>query len=237
MTVENKVAIITGATGGLGKAVTHAFLENGARVATLASREASLKGLKEQLSSSKGDYFAIATNLLDESSVKSMVEQVLDKYDRIDCLINLVGGFLGGVSISETSGEQWDNMFNLNLKSAFLCCKHVLPVMKKQKSGSIVNIGSKGGIKAVAGMSAYSASKAGVINLTEALAAEGRDDNITANVVVPSIIDTPANRQAMPNADFENWVTPETIASTILFFCSDHARDISGSVVPVYGKA
>jgi NAD(P)-dependent dehydrogenase (short-subunit alcohol dehydrogenase family) len=237
MNSKDRVAIITGATGGLGGAVTQALLKAQTKVAVTYTKESALDSLKAQVGAANENWLAVKTNVLQESSVQSMVEQVIDKFGRIDILINLVGGFLGGISIADSTEAQWDNMMNLNLKSVFLCCKNILPIMIRQNSGRIVNVGSKGGIKGTAGMSAYSVSKAGVINFTQALADEGREHNVTANVVIPSIIDTPANRKAMPNADHSKWVTPQALADVILFLCSEGAKDLSGAVIPVYGKS
>ena len=237
MELKNKVAVITGGTGGLGNSVTQSFLKTQAKVAVTYTKEETLEALKSKIDVLMAQWHAIKTNVLVEASVNSMVDQVVDKYNRIDILVNLVGGFLGGVSIAETTENQWDRMMNLNLKSTFLCCKHVLPIMTKQKTGKIINIGSKGGFQGAAGISAYAASKAGLINFTQALADEGREYNITANVVIPSVIDTPANRNAMPRADFSNWVTPEALSNVILFLCSEEANDISGAALTVFGKS
>lgn len=234
MNLKDKVAVISGSTGALGTAVTQTLFAAGAKVVALYSRESSLETLKSKVTQ---ELVAIKTDVLNEASVQKMVKEVLENHGRIDILVNLVGGFLGGVSIVETSEEQWDKMMNLNLKSVFFNCRNILPVMIKQKSGRIITIGAKGGVQAVSGMSAYSASKAGLINFTEALAEEGREQNITANVVIPSIIDTSDNRNAMPAAIFDNWVKPEMIAETILFLCSEAAGDINGAVIPVYGKS
>lgn len=232
-----KVAIITGSTGGLGKAVTRTFLDAGFKVAATFTSEEGLDALISAVQSTRENFYSMKANVLDEPAVKSLVQSVVDKFRQIDCLIHIVGGFVGGMPIVETTEEQWDKMMSLNLKSAFLCSKHVMPVMMKQETGKIINIGARGGLKAVSGMAAYSASKAGVINLTQALAEEGRKFNITANAIVPSIIDTPDNRQAMPDADFSKWVKPDIIAQLILFLCSPAADPISGAVIPVYGKS
>lgn len=237
MNLKDKVAILSGSTGALGTAVTQSFLDAGARVVALYSRESSLESLKAKVTQNSERLSAIRTDVLNEASVQGMVKEVLENHRTIDILVNLVGGFLGGVSIVETSEEQWDKMMGLNLKSVFLCCRNVLPAMMKQKSGRIITMGSRSGVNAVSGMSAYSASKAGLINFTEALAAEGRARNITANVVIPSIMDTSDNRKAMPDANFANWVKVEMIAETILFLCSETAGDINGAVIPVYGKS
>lgn len=237
MNFNNKIVLITGAAGGLGAEVTRAFLDAGARVAATHTGLEKFKELESALKPEAGKLLGIKTNVLDSASVKQMAGTVLEKFDRIDALVNLVGGYLGGVSIADMSEKQWEGMINLNLKSVFLVCKQVLPVMMRQKSGSIVNISSGGGLKGAEGISAYGASKAGVINFTQTLAAEGRKYKITANAVAPGIIDTAANRAAMPKADFSKWVTPASLAGVILFLSSDAAKDISGALIPVFGKA
>lgn len=233
MDFTGKVVVVTGATGALGQAVTWAFLQAGARVAATYTREAEFNALKENVSGHE-NLFGIKTNVLDEASVQAMIEQA-GRLGSLDVLVNTVGGFLGGVPVAETTLEQFDKMFALNLKSAFLCCKHVLPVMIQQRYGRIINIGSQGGLHGGEGISAYGASKAGLINFTETLAVEGKQHNISANVIIPGTIDTPANRQAMPNANFSEWVTPEAVAQTILFLASEAAQAISGAAIPVGG--
>lgn len=235
--MKDKVVIITGATGGLGKAVTRDFVAAGARVVAVSRSESKLQSLTSQLTAGEDQLVTMATDVLEETAVKALVDEVMEKFGRIDVLAHLVGGFLGGPGIDEITASQWNDMMVLNLKSTFLCCHHIFPIMQKQNAGKIVTIGAKGGIKGIAGLSAYSASKAGVINFTQSLSEEGRDSNVTANVIVPSIIDTPENRKAMPDADFDNWVKPEAIAKTILFVVSDDASDINGAVIQIYGNA
>lgn len=231
MDFTGKVVVVTGGTGALGQAVTQAFLQAGARVVATYTREAEFNALKENVSA-RENLLGIKTNVLDETSVQTMIEQA-GHLGSLDVLVNTVGGFLGGVPVAETTLEQFDKMLALNLKSAFLCCKHVLPLMLQQRHGRIINIGSQDGLQGGEGISAYGASKAGLINFTQTLAAEGKRHNITANVIIPGIIDTPANRQAMPNANFAEWVTPESIAQTILFLASEEAQAINGAIVPV----
>lgn len=237
MTLQNKIVLITGATGGLGGAVTEAFLNAGAAAAVTYTAEDKFEELKSALNPPPGKLHGFAADLVQEASVEALVGQVVKKLGRIDALVNLVGGFMGGVPVTEMSEAQWDHMMQLNLKTAFLACKHAMKVMIGQKSGRIINVGSKGGLHGGEGISAYGASKAGVINLTQSLAAEGRAHNVTANVVAPGTIDTPPNRAAMPKADFGKWVAPESLAQVILFLCSDAAKDISGAVLPVFGKS
>ena len=166
MNLKDKVAILSGSTGALGTAVTQSFLDAGARVVALYSRESSLESLKTKVTQNSERLSAIRTDVLNEVSVQGMVKEVLENHRTIDILVNLVGGFFGGVSIVETSEEQWDKMMGLNLKSVFLCCRNVLPAMMKQKSGRIITMGSRSGVNGVSGMSAYSASKDGLINFT-----------------------------------------------------------------------
>jgi NAD(P)-dependent dehydrogenase (short-subunit alcohol dehydrogenase family) len=236
MNVKEKVVLITGGTGGLGQAVTLAFLKAGARVTTTYLVDSELTALQARLPKERSSFAAHKVDVLDDSAVAKLIEDVITTDKRLDCLINIVGGFVGGVSIAETSLEQYGRMVDLNLKSALLCSKHVWPAMAAQRQGKIVNIGAKSGLQGGSGMGVYSASKAALINLTQTLAAEGSPYNINANAVVPSIIDTEANREAMPDADFDRWVTPDKLARVILFLCSEDADDISGAILPVHGK-
>lgn len=233
MNFSSKVIVITGGTGALGQAVAHAFLQAGGRVVVTYTRETEFNALQANVGA-RENLLGIKTNVLDETSVQAMVEQA-SRLGRLEVLVNTVGGFLGGVPVAETTLEQFDKMLALNLKSAFLCCKQVLPVMIQQRAGRIINIGSQGGLHGGAGISAYGASKAALINFTQALAAEGKPHQITANAIIPGVIDTPANRQAMPNANFSEWVAPEALAQTILFLASDAAQEINGATIPVGG--
>ncbi len=237
MPVHEQVAVVTGAAGGLGTALTQAFLNAGYRVAALGRTQGKLEGLAQTLHAPQNRFAGLAVDVLDEKAVQDAAKRVLETFGRVDFLVNVVGGFVGGVPITETTWEQFERMLNLNLKSAFLCCKHFLPAMRKREFGRIVNIGARAGLQGGPDMAAYSASKAALTNLTQSLAAEARAHNVTANVVAPSIIDTAPNRQAMPDADFDTWVKPETLAEIVLFLCSDAAGDISGAVIPVYGRA
>jgi len=159
----------------------------------------------------------------------------MEKFGRIDVLVNTVGGYAAGDAVHQTDYEQFDFMINLNLKTAVLACQAVIPIMVEKKGGKIINIGSRAGLKGGANSAAYSASKAAVIRLTESISAEVRAEGINVNCVLPGIIDTPQNREAMPKANFSHWVTPQSIARVILFLASDDAKDIHGVSVPVYG--
>lgn len=235
--MKDKIALITGATGALGSAVARAFVEAGSQVVLAYRSKAALDKLSSELQADEDQLLAVQADVLDEGSVKNMTARAVDKFGRIDFLVNTVGGFLGGVPVAETEIGQWQGQMEVNLKSAFLCCKHAMAQMQKQQTGRIINIGGRSALEPAAGMSAYAASKAALLSLTQTLAEEGRKHNINSNVIVPSIIDTPDNREAMPDADFKKWVSPGRLAAIILFLCSDEAADVSGAIIPAFGKA
>jgi len=233
--LKNKVAIITGGTGGLGKAVVSVFLNNGASVFStyvVKDQFAECLSVKEEYGERLAYGKADVTKSKDMSKV---IDRVIEKFGRVDILVNIVGGF-AVAKIVDTDETTWDKMMNMNLKSAFICSKAVLPQMIKQKYGRIINIGARPAIKGSSMMSAYGASKAGVLNLTQSMADELSDYNINVNAIIPGTMDTPRNRKDMPKADFSKWVKPEEIAEVITFLCSKDGDKISGATVPVYGK-
>lgn len=219
------VAIVTGATGGLGPAVTQALKTAGFHVVAI-HRGQPPEGLDAE-----------QADVTDEAQVQAAVERIVKRLGRLDALVNVAGGFAGGQPVHETDEATWDHMLNLNLKSTFLWCKAVLPRMLAADYGRIVNISSRSAVQPAATLSAYNVSKAGVVTLTETLAAELRGHNVTANVVLPSVIDTPSNRAAMPKADHAKWVKPEQLAAIIADLVSDRWAPVSGAVIPVYGDA
>ncbi|HSB80546.1 MAG TPA: SDR family NAD(P)-dependent oxidoreductase [Candidatus Methylomirabilis sp.] len=237
MTLEGKVALITGGTGALGRPVTSAFAEAGARVAVPYILEAEVPECKTCLGPRTDTVAFLKADVTRESEVEQLVRTVVERLGRIDILLNLVGGYIGDIPVTELSEADWDRMLTMNLKSAFLCCKHVVPIMQQAGGGRIVNISSRAAIKVFPGISAYAAAKAGLLAFTETLASEVLKVGITVNAILPSVIDTPANRKAMPKADHSPWVKPEEIARVLLFLCSEAAREISGASIPVYGKA
>ena len=168
-----------------------------------------------------------------------MFQEVVGKFGRVDILLNIAGGYRGGVDIANTQEKDWDFMMNLNLKSAFFCSKAALSYMMKQNYGKIVSVASRTAVeKRFRNKNgAYAVSKAGVLVLTETIAEEVRKYDINVNCVLPSTIDTPDNRRNMPEADFSKWVKPEDIADVILFLVSEDSKVTSGAGVPVYGKA
>ncbi len=222
------VAIVTGVTGGLGPAVAHALRGAGYHVAGI--HRGKTGGQLDSVHLEQAD-------VTHEGEVQAAVGRIMQRFGRIDALVNVAGGFAGGSPVHETDEATWDHMMNLNLKSAFLWCKAVLPHMLAADFGRIVNVSSRTALRVAAGLSAYSVSKAGIITLTETLAAELRGRNVTANVILPSVIDTPANRSAMPNADPSKWVRPEAIAALIVDLLSDRWGVVSGAAIPAYGGA
>ena len=237
MSLEGKVALITGGTGALGRAVTAAFAEAGARLAVPYRDEVEAESSHKLLGARADAVTFLKADVTAEAEVQRLVSTLVDRFSRIDILLNLVGGYIGDLPVADLPEAAWDRMLQINLKSAFLCSKHVVPIMRRTGGGRIVNISSRAALKVFPGISAYAAAKAGLLAFTETLASEVLKDNITVNAVVPSVIDTPANRKAMPKADPSAWVKPEEIARVLLFLCSDAAKEISGAAIPVYGRA
>jgi NAD(P)-dependent dehydrogenase (short-subunit alcohol dehydrogenase family) len=237
--LEDRVAIVTGGTGALGRAVVENFLVAGARVAVPWVVQDEVPILRQQLGSRFPDaqLMLARADVGEESQVGKFVEAVLARFGKIDILVNLVGGFWGGKPISETSTGEWDSMFALNLRTAFLCCRAVVPIMQKNRYGRIVSVTSRSGLSGAGDFAAYAVAKGAIATLTASLAEEVLADGVSVNAVAPSTIDTEANRKAMPKAKHENWVKPADIAATIAFLCSEDCRVTSGAVVPVYGRA
>jgi NAD(P)-dependent dehydrogenase (short-subunit alcohol dehydrogenase family) len=234
--MENKqAALVTGAAGNLGKAVVDAFLTAGYRVACIDSQLSRLEQVFQQPEYSPEDVELIEADLTRLEGAQEMAAKALHRFHRIDVLVNTVGGYRAGAPLHETSLEIWDTMLNLNARTVFLACQAVLPAMLEQGSGKIISTAARPGLTGRANMAAYSASKSAVIRLTESMAEEYKGKGIRVNCILPGTIDTPQNRQEMPDAMFDNWVKPESLAEVIMFLCSDSARDIHGAALPVYG--
>lgn len=235
MSVKDKVALVTGATGALGSVTSRRFHAAGARLVLCDLSADRLHALREEF----GDdppCLQERTDVTDATQVEALIERALDAFGRIDILLNIAGGYRAG-SVVETSEADLDLALALNLKSVFLMCRAVVPHMIAQRWGRIINIGARTGLQGRAGSSAHAISKGGVILLTESLADEVRDQGVTANVLIPSTIDTPANRQAWPQADFSKWVPPEHLAEVMLFLCSEKAQSISGARITVFNRS
>lgn len=237
--LKNRVAVITGGTGALGRTVSERFLEEGALVAVPWIVEAEVPMFNDRIGSrfASSSIFLSKVDLGQEQQIAKFVDETVRKMSRIDILVNLVGGFWGGKTIAQTTLEEWQAMFDLNLKPTFLCCRAVVPVMQKNKFGRIVSVSSRTGLLGAGEYAAYAIAKGTIKTFTASLAEEVLNDNVLVNAIAPSTIDTEANRKAMPNAKHENWVKPEDIAKTIAFLCSEQNQVTSGTVVPVYGRA
>lgn len=222
MSISGRVALITGASGGLGSAVVPAFRAAGARVLAVA-RAPGADGIDADLATDAG--------------ARAAVRRALEQAGRIDALIHLMGGWAGGKPVAETDDATWRSMLDINLDAAFHMARAVLPPMTKAGYGRIVMVGSRTGVEPTAGSGAYNVSKAGLIALVRTIAAEVKDSGVTANIVLPSVIDTPVNRAAMPTAKHDRWVKPQSIADLALWLCSDAAADVNGAAIPIYGRA
>ncbi|MBI1828936.1 MAG: SDR family oxidoreductase [Thaumarchaeota archaeon] len=232
---EGKVVLITGGTGSLGREVCLAFLKSNTVAAITHVTDKEIPQLESTLGDLMKKVILLKADIGDEQQVKNMVFDVMKKYGHIDILINVVGGYVGGKKVTEMTEKEWDLMMNLNLKTAFLISKHVVEQMVRQGSGKVVHVAARLGLKGIGGNSAYGASKSGLIRLVESLSDEVKDKNINVNCIMPSIIDTGANRKDMPNADFSKWVKPSEIARVMLFLASGDSRQIHGAAIPVYG--
>ncbi|MGH7374662.1 MAG: SDR family NAD(P)-dependent oxidoreductase [Candidatus Rokuibacteriota bacterium] len=231
--MTGRVAIVTGGTGALGQAITATLLESGAVVAIPYAVAEERAALEAQLAPDRrARLLAIAADVTDEAAVGKFVQAVRDRHGRVDALVNAVGGFAGGDLVS-TSRPEWERMMTLNLTSAVIACRAVLPGMIAAGSGRIVSIASRAVIPPQGGFIAYTVSKAAVITLTQALAQEVRGHGITVNAVLPSTMDTPANRWAMPDADRSGWVSPADVAQVVAFLLSERAAAVTGAAVPV----
>jgi NAD(P)-dependent dehydrogenase (short-subunit alcohol dehydrogenase family) len=223
------VVLITGAMGGLGTVVTKAFLESGAIVI----------GTSLHIADSDfphANFSAIPADLSKGETVAALIQEAQARQTRIDGLVHLVGGFAGGKPVAETDDATLDLMLDLNLRSAFKCIRAVLPIMRAQGAGRIVAIGSKAAVEPSPMAAAYAASKAALVSLIRTVARENVDRGITANVVLPTTMDTPANRKSSPGADYSKWVDPGQVASLLVHLVIGDSSQISGAVIPVYGS-
>ena len=232
---EGRVVLITGGSGALGSEVSLAFLKSNAVAAITHHGDKEILQLQSKLGDLMKNVLLIKADVSDEQQITKIVSDVVKKYGGIDVLVNVVGGYLGGKKVIEMTEKEWDLMMNINLKTAFLISKHVVEQMVKQGSGKVIHVAARLGLKGIGGNSAYGASKSGLIRLVESLSDEVKDKSINVNCIMPSIIDTDANRKDMPTADFSKWVKPSEIARVMLFLASEDSRSIHGAAIPVYG--
>lgn len=234
---DNSVVLVAGGTGGLGRAVTSAFLEEDATVAVTYRNQPEWEKFKTAASAHASRLEGHEVDVTDETAVRQFVEKILSKHGRLDALVNTVGGYAGGLKLWEMETKVFEQMLNLNLRSGYALSRATVPAMLKQGRGAIVNVAAKAAFDHAAGASAYAASKAAAVAMMDSLAADLKGTGVRVNTILPSIIDTEANRKAMPKADFAKWPTPADIARVILFLCSDDAKVIHGASIPVYGDS
>jgi NAD(P)-dependent dehydrogenase (short-subunit alcohol dehydrogenase family) len=234
---SGKLALVAGGTGGLGRAVSLAFLEEGAKVVVTYRDQKEWDDLKAISAASISSLAGHRVDVTDSAGVGELVQKVVAEYGHLDVMVNTVGAYAGGMKLWETDPKVFDQMLTLNLRAGYTLLRAVVPEMLKQKQGAIISVASKAALDHAAGAAAYAASKAAAVAMIDSLAADLKGSGVRVNSILPSIIDTPANRRAMPNADFAQWPKPEEIARVILFLCSDDARLIHGAAVPVYGNS
>ena len=227
--MEGKVVLVTGANGGLGTYVTQAFLDARATVIGTSRKI-------QQSNFSSPSFTALPAEISSGEGAKSLVDQVVARFGRLDVLAHTVGGFAGGLSVADTDDDTFQRMFVLNLNSVFHILRATIPALRQSGGGRIVAVGSRAALEPGAGVGAYSASKAAMVSLIRTVALENKDTGLTANVILPGTMDTPGNRKSIPNADFSKWVRPSTVASLITWLASDAGKDVNGAVIPVYGS-
>jgi NAD(P)-dependent dehydrogenase (short-subunit alcohol dehydrogenase family) len=230
--MSSPVILVTGAFGALGQVVARHLADQGRHLALVDAAPAAPPALAQDLPDA---LLLPAADLGQPAGAQQAVAAVLERWGRVDGLVNIAGGFRWE-TLADGSATTWQQMFALNVLTAVHCCQAVLPAMLAQGSGRIVNVGAAAASKAAAGMGAYTAAKSGVLRLTEALAEETKTQGLNVNAVLPSILDTPANRREMPDADFSRWVAPQALAEVITFLLSDGARAITGAALPVTGR-
>jgi NAD(P)-dependent dehydrogenase (short-subunit alcohol dehydrogenase family) len=232
---SERVVVVTGAAGSLGQTVARTFHAAGARLVLVDHAKEGLKELFGDLLRGGPHLPLPGIDLTEVEQVESVAKSVEEELGKADVLVNVAGGFRGGVPVSEMEPDLWDFVLSLNAKSAFLMSRSMVPLLIKAEGGAIINIAARPGQRAGRGNSAYAASKSAVLRLTESLSSELKHQGIRVNAVIPGTMDTPGNRESMPDGDPERWVSTEAVAQVILFLASDRASAIHGAAVPVLG--
>ena len=230
-----QITVVAGGTGGLGRAVSQAFLDEGATVIVTYRTQAEFDDLVQAAAANASRLEGQRVDVTDGTESRRFIEGTLARHKRLDALVNTVGGYAGGVKLWDLDAKVLDQMLALNLRSGYELSRAAVPAMLRQGRGSIVNVAAKAAFDHPAGAAAYAASKAAALAMIDSLAAEVAGSGVRVNSLLPSIIDTAANRKAMPKADFTKWPKPEDIARVITFLCSDDAKVIHGASIPVYG--
>ncbi len=229
------VVLVAGGTGALGRAVSLAFLSEGASVVATSRRSAELDALRTDAGAAGNRLSGEAVDVTDEAAVAKLVAAIRARHGRLDVLVNCVGGYAGGSKLWEADAKTLDDMLALNLRSGWALARATVPMMLDAGRGAIVNVASRAALVHGAGEAAYAASKAAALALFDSLAADLKGTGVRVNSVLPSLIDTEANRKAMPKSDFSKWPKPDEIARVILFLCGDDAKLVHGAAIPVYG--
>lgn len=237
ITFAGKVILVGGGTGGLGRAVSLEFLAEGATVVATYRSQNEFDALRDAAGRNVSRLEGRIVDATDEAATREMADAVVSKYGRLDALVNTIGGYAGGIKLWELERKTLDQTLALNLRSGYALARAAMPAMLRQGRGVIVNVAAKAAVDHAAGAAAYAASKAAAVALMDSLAADVKGRGIRVNSILPSIIDTEANRKAMPKADFSKWPKPVEIARVILFLCSDQAQVVHGASIPVYGES
>lgn len=237
LTFAGKTVLVAGGTGGLGRAVTLAYLDHAANVLVPYRNPDEFAALERAAEAKSGTIFGFAADLTQSAAAQSLVADLVSRFSRLDVLVNCIGGYSGGTPAWQQDDATWSRMLDLNLRAANALFRAVVPVMLNQHAGAIVQVNARAALDHGAGAASYSASKAALLALTGSLANDLKGTGVRVNSILPSVIDTPANRKAMPKADFATWPKPEDLAAVILFLSSDAARAIHGANIPVYGNA
>ena len=227
--MQGSVVLVTGANGGLGTYVNQAFLDGGATVIGTSRKI-------QQSDFSSPNFTALPAEISSREGAQSLVDEIVARFGKLDVLAHTVGGFAGGQSITDTDDATFQRMLDMNLNSVFHILRATIPALRQTGNGRIIAIGSRQALEPAAGVGAYSASKAAMVSLIKTVALENKDAGLTANVILPGTMDTPANRKSIPNADFSKWVRPSTVANLITWLAGDAGKDINGAVIPVYGS-
>lgn len=237
LTFDGKVALVAGGTGGLGRAVSLAFLGEGAHVVVTYRKPEELAGLREAAGANRSRLEGRAADVTDAAAVEALVKGIVKRHGALDVLVNCVGGYAGGAKLWLEDAAVLGRLLDLNLRSGFVLSRAVVPAMLGQRRGAIVNVAARAAFEHAAGLAAYAASKAAAVALLDSLAAELKGTGLRVNSILPSVIDTEANRKAMPKSDFSKWPKPEEIARVVLFLCGDDAKVVHGAAIPVYGAS
>ena len=233
---KSNTVLITGATGAVGSVIAGIFADTGVNMVLTGRRQESLDRLADELKEAGRRVLLFAADISRAGDVRDLMAAVEERFGGADILVNIAGGWSGGRKLADITVEEWDAALEMNLRSAFLINRAVLPYMIGRGWGRIVNFASKAAQSPVSKQAGYNVAKAGVVALTASIASEYRRSGIAANVLLPSIIDTPGNREQMPDADFSRWVSVEDLAALVLLLCGKEGGGMNGAKIPVYGR-